>query len=432
MYDASPSPWTGQSAWSDQAHPLRRVTFAALDLHWQHAFFVANQVQTREGLKRFEGLSTSQEELLAPPHSRNSLSSSIFGMSSKEPDLERADGASKTPQIQLGTSSSTPKGADGTKRRASKQRPQSTNRRHSQQRPLSRLAPPHHDPNAVPPKLVKLRTVIGISTPDSLLALSSSDLKQRPGANLGIYARIIKQEQIARYEFYFAASLINTCYAGQIVVAAALTALGASSSSHVVITVLGALNTVIAGMLTYLKGQGLPNRLRQYWNSLRKCREFIEEKERQCAAEGWGEDGQEGMDIDHEIDVIIKMYHDVRQTAEDNTPDTYLPMSGNSAAVLNQHKPAGNDRKGSSVVPYPVDDKLDEQTEDEHDDVDSEDENPAPKTSPGASTSDAAKKSGPEAQPSPPAAPTPTPTQASAPTTSQAPANGAATQPATK
>lgn len=267
-----------------------------------------------------QGLSTSQEELLAPPHSRNSLSSSIFGMSSKEPDLERADGASKTPQIQLGTSSSTPKGADGTKRRASKQRPQSTNRRHSQQRPLSRLAPPHHDPNAVPPKLVKLRTVIGISTPDSLLALSSSDLKQRPGANLGIYARIIKQEQIARYEFYFAASLINTCYAGQIVVAAALTALGASSSSHVVITVLGALNTVIAGMLTYLKGQGLPNRLRQYWNSLRKCREFIEEKERQCAAEGWGEDGQEGMDIDHEIDVIIKMYHDVRQTAEGTFP----------------------------------------------------------------------------------------------------------------
>ncbi|KAL9588529.1 MAG: hypothetical protein Q9203_002671 [Teloschistes exilis] len=378
-----------------------------------------------------QGLSTSQEELLAPPTSRTSLASSIFGMSSKEPDLERADEASKIPHIQLGASSSTPKAADGTKRRASKQRPQSTHRRHSQQRPLSRLAPPQHDPNAVPPKLVKLRTVIGISTPESL-ALSSSAPQQRPGANLGIYARIIKQEQIARYEFYFAASLINTCYFGQIIVAAALTALGASSSSHVVITVLGALNTVIAGMLTYLKGQGLPNRLRQYWNSLRKCREFIEEKERQCAAEGWGEDGKDGIDIDHEIDIIIKMYHDVRQTAEDNTPDTYLPMQGNSAAALNQPKPPGSDRSGLSVVPYPEDDKLDEQTEDEHDDVDSEDENPAPKPLPDASTSDAAKKKqAPEAQPSP-VAPTPTPTQAPAPTTSQAPANGAATQPTTK
>ncbi|KAL8666402.1 MAG: hypothetical protein Q9202_001425 [Teloschistes flavicans] len=341
-------------------------------------------------------------------------------MPSAEPDLERADGAMKIPQNQLGTSLSTPKTADGTKRRASKQRPQSTHRHHSQQRPLSRLAPPHHDPNAIPPKLVKLRTVIGISTPESL-ALSSTSPPKRPGANLGIYARIIKQEQIARYEFYFAASVINTCYFGQIVVAAALTALGASSSSHVVITVLGAINTVIAGILTYLKGQGLPNRLRQYWNSLRKCREFIEEKERECAAEGWGEDDTEGMDIDHEISVIIKMYHDVRQTAEDNTPDTYLPMHGTSATALNQPKPSGDDKKGLSTVAYPEDDELDEQTEDDGSDGDSGDENAVPKPSPV-----------PNAQLSPTVAPTPTPSQGPAPTTNQPPANGAATQPATK
>ncbi|KAL8690486.1 MAG: hypothetical protein Q9218_004076 [Villophora microphyllina] len=370
-----------------------------------------------------EGINSSQEELLAPRPSRISFSSSIFGMQSPEPDLERADGALKVPQNPFAPTSPTGKPADAPKRRASKQQSQN---RHSQQRPLGRLAPPHHDPNAIPPKLVKLRTVIGISTPDSIASSSSSPLT-RPGPNLGIYARIIKEEQNARYQFYFAASVINISYFGQIVVAAALTALGASSSSHVAITVLAAVNTVIAGILTYLKGQGLPNRLRQYWNGLRKCREFIEEKERECAAEGWGDDGEKGMDVEHEIEVIIKMYHDVRQTAEDNIPDTYLPMQGNSANILNRFQPGkgsaaatGDDKahlSGSGSVRYPEDDEIDERSDAEHSAAESGDESPAPKTKPV-----------PESPASPTIPPAPAPTPAPAMMSPQAQGNGSATK----
>ncbi|KAI4178998.1 MAG: hypothetical protein LQ346_007298 [Caloplaca aetnensis] len=353
-------------------------------------------------------------------------------MSATEPDLERGDGALKVPANHFALPSPALKPitpmANGKPQQqriepplmnGSKPHPQSQarHRRQSQHHFSTKLT---HDPNAIPPKLHKLRTIIGISTPSSLATTkSSSSVKNpfaRPAPNLGIYARIVAEERSARFQFYFAASVINTCYFGQIVVAAALTALGASGASNIAITVLGATNTVIAGILTYLKGQGLPNRLRMYWNGLRKCREFIEDKERECAAEGWGdgiEEGSEGMDVEREIDTIVKMYHDVRQTAEgkiltpldrkpqnpslhlsppflstatiilalrtpltpatlaqtDNTPDTYLPGQGNSASPSGKsgaHPSSGIvTGAGAAVTPngsvrYPEDDDYDE------------------------------------------------------------------------
>ncbi|KAI4124374.1 MAG: hypothetical protein LQ338_004832 [Usnochroma carphineum] len=311
-------------------------------------------------------------------------------MSIPEPDLERGHGRLKVPANPFAPSSppsqlTTPANGMPQQHRTgnplmndTKPQPQSLSRnRRSQHIHPSKIA---HDPDAVPPKLQKLRTVIGISTPEALAATSKNPFA-RPAPNLGIYARIVAEEKVARFQFYFAASVINTCYFGQIVVAAALTALGASSSSHVAITVLGATNTVIAGILTYLKGQGLPNRLRMYWNGLRKCREFIEEKERECAAEGGGWDGElpsdsHSMDVEREIEVIVRMYHDVRQTAE----DTYLPMQGHSAHLLasragpgpNNSTPGVEKPTGSAngSIRYPEDEIYDSDHDDEHHDDD--------------------------------------------------------------
>ncbi|KAL8762439.1 MAG: hypothetical protein Q9184_001567 [Pyrenodesmia sp. 2 TL-2023] len=333
-------------------------------------------------------------------------------MSAPEPDLERGDSALKVPANPYALP---PPSLQSTKPTAnakpqhsplngSKPSPQSPprRRRQSQHRPLSKLT---HDPNAVPPKLQKLRTIIGISTPESLAASpSSKNPFARPAPNLGIYARIVAEERTARFQFYFAASVINTCYFMQIVVAAALTALGASSASNIAITVLGATNTVIAGILTYLKGQGLPNRLRMYWNGLRKCREYIEEKERECAAEGWSGEGEEAsMDVEKEIETIVKMYHDVRQTAEDNTPDTYLPMQGNSASLLARAKSTVAATPNGSVR-YPGDDD-EEDEEDVHPDRD-DDHGPRMSSPPLAASkpAEAPKANGPEATATMPAA----------------------------
>lgn len=62
--------------------------------------------------------------------------------------------------------------------------------------------------------------------------------------------------------------MINACYFLQIIVAAALTAMGAAGTSSQAITAFGAINTIIAGFLTFLKGSGLPGRLKYYGNEV--------------------------------------------------------------------------------------------------------------------------------------------------------------------
>ena len=63
-----------------------------------------------------------------------------------------------------------------------------------------------------------------------------------------------------------------------------LTALGPSAAEHTrAITVLGAVNTVVAGILALIKGRGLPERLRRDELEFRRCQDWIEETERLIA-----------------------------------------------------------------------------------------------------------------------------------------------------
>ena len=177
-----------------------------------------------------------------------------------------------------------------------------------------------------PPKLVKFRHMTGIDTPIVL----HNKTPNRPAKNLGIYARIVSEERKATYQYYTVSFLINFSFMSQIVVAATLTALGASNGSRLWITILGSINTVIAGVQTYLKGQGLPNRIKQYQFGLRKLREFLEDRERDFS------DKSCPLNVDKVIADVSAMYQAVRQTAEDNTPDTYLPMEGAGKKLLGQ------------------------------------------------------------------------------------------------
>ena len=177
-----------------------------------------------------------------------------------------------------------------------------------------------------PPKLVKFRNLTGIDTPANII----KDYRQRPAKNVGIYSRVVSEERKTQVQYYFMASIIEASFLSQIVVAATLTALGAADASYIAITILGSVNTVIAGIQTYLKGQGLPNRLRQYEFGLRKLREYIEDRERDFSHADCP------LNVDHEIADIAAMYKAVRQTAEDNTPDNYLPMAGAGKKLLGE------------------------------------------------------------------------------------------------
>lgn len=169
-------------------------------------------------------------------------------------------------------------------------------------------------------RLQLFRDLVGIHP----LPMKESGHK-RPAPNVGTYKRLVETLSKRRLEYYFTASFINICLFGQIVVAAALTALGAAAGSHVLITILGSVNTVIAGVMTYLKGQGLPDRLLEDANGLRRVREYLEQVERQLMAE------DSTLDVEAEARIIYDMYNQVRKNAENNVPSNWKSLDTSQA-----------------------------------------------------------------------------------------------------
>ncbi|KAF2866652.1 hypothetical protein BDV95DRAFT_441167, partial [Massariosphaeria phaeospora] len=165
-----------------------------------------------------------------------------------------------------------------------------------------------------PDNLATFRHMVGIHSTRSFVPttaipdLSHNNLhfEGRAAPNLGIYNRVVHREQQAKRGYKFSSILINTCLGTQVIVAAALTAMGAANTNHVSITAFGAINTVIAGILTYLKGSGLPNRIRYYENEWKKVREFIEQRERDFSRPDCT------LDVHDVIHVIEAMYEEVK------------------------------------------------------------------------------------------------------------------------
>ncbi|KAI4868660.1 hypothetical protein F4820DRAFT_101192 [Hypoxylon rubiginosum] len=171
--------------------------------------------------------------------------------------------------------------------------------------------------------LVLFRLMVGISTSPYLGYSQSSPVGTRPAANIGIYSRVVYAEQKAKDSFKVFSILINACYFLQIVVAASITAMGAAGVSHGAVTAFGAINTIIAGLLTFLKGSGLPGRLKYYGNEWKKIREFIEQRERDFSRAGCT------LDVFEVVAAVDRMYNNTKQEIEMNTPDNYTSVTGN-------------------------------------------------------------------------------------------------------
>ncbi|KAK9425364.1 hypothetical protein SUNI508_13100 [Seiridium unicorne] len=127
--------------------------------------------------------------------------------------------------------------------------------------------------------------------------------QSRPAPNIGIYARVIYAEKKLKDSFKIFSLLINCCYFLQIVVAAAVIALGAASANHNAITAFGAMNTIMAGLLTFAK-----------------------EREFAC------EDCE--LNVYEVVDAVQLMYENVEQEVQINTPDSYTSIT--HAALMAQ------------------------------------------------------------------------------------------------
>jgi hypothetical protein len=160
---------------------------------------------------------------------------------------------------------------------------------------------PQHD------KLLVFRALTGI---DTVPALTRAGHSARTAPNLGIYTRVVRAEQHCGWTYHVVSLLINICLGVQIVVAAILTALGAADGPHAAVTAFGAINTIIAAILTYVKGSGLPDRLKYHKDEWKQVREYIEQREREFCLIDCSLDAQE------EIMIVEEMYKSVKARLE--------------------------------------------------------------------------------------------------------------------
>ncbi|KAJ9130820.1 hypothetical protein NKR23_g12018 [Pleurostoma richardsiae] len=164
--------------------------------------------------------------------------------------------------------------------------------------------------------------MLGITTSPSLGFSAHGLHGTRPASNIGLYARVVQSEQKSKNSFKVFSAVINACYFLQIIVAAALTALGAANANNKAITAFGAINTVIAGFLTFLKGSGLPGRLKYFGSEWKKIREYIEQRERDFSRQGCT------LNVHEVVNTIEQMYANTKREIEMNTPDSYNSIEG--------------------------------------------------------------------------------------------------------
>jgi len=150
-----------------------------------------------------------------------------------------------------------------------------------------------------------------------------------------LYGRAIRQLNSQRFTYYATASLSNTLLLSQVVLGAALTALGASESSHILITVFGALNTIIAGVVAYLKSRGQPMRARMYRDDLERVVDEIENSETMWLGISRGIHGYDEIDTDeHQVTVrsevarLTRLFDRAVRNNSLNNPDMYMAGAG--------------------------------------------------------------------------------------------------------
>lgn len=148
-----------------------------------------------------------------------------------------------------------------------------------------------------------------------------------------LYGRTVSQLSSQRLAYNFSAALNNTLLLSQVILGAVLTALGASASSHILITVFGVMNTIIAGLVAYLKSRGQPMRARMYRDDLERLVDEIENSEVMWRGISDGIHGYDEIDTDEvtvrsEVARLTRLYERAIRLNGMNNPDMYMAGAG--------------------------------------------------------------------------------------------------------
>ncbi|KAJ0137390.1 hypothetical protein CTA2_2049, partial [Colletotrichum tanaceti] len=159
-------------------------------------------------------------------------------------------------------------------------------------------------------------------------------------AALGIYADAIAAHRRARALRILATVVVYACHAAQLLAGAALTSMGPSAGVHRFgITALGGVNTVVAGVLAWMKGRGVPDAMRADEAGFRRLRDWIEETEALVAL---GAVGGTRDEIGELVAEAFRRWHVANDGGRDGRSGEYLREE--SGHIGGTHR--GSRRKG--------------------------------------------------------------------------------------
>ncbi|KAK3634649.1 hypothetical protein LTR22_019542 [Elasticomyces elasticus] len=173
-----------------------------------------------------------------------------------------------------------------------------------------------------------------------------------------LYYRATRHRRNQGATYVLTATLTNTLLLAQIVLGAALTGLGASDSSRVLITVFGALNTVIAGLIAFLRSRGQPVRARMFRDELDRIVNEIENSAVMWHGVSKNVHGYSDIDTNDSVTVrsevarLTRLYDRALKNSTINDPDNFAAgMSGDPYSAALRTRPG---QPGQPALPPAV------------------------------------------------------------------------------
>jgi hypothetical protein len=198
--------------------------------------------------------------------------------------------------------------------------------------------------------LIIFRKAVGINYSKSHADFSTLEDGRKTAT--GIYKMVIDAQVKKHIQHDFVTALMYFFYLAQIVIGAALTALGPSAPQYTVpITLLGAFNTVIAGVLALIKGSGQPQRLSKDQMGYRKLQDWIEETEALLSV---GVIGRDRREVGMLVEVAFKRYNAAKADEENNRPDMYVNQPMESLGNRRSSDSLGNKPAPAAAAQEPT------------------------------------------------------------------------------
>ncbi|KAJ5462390.1 hypothetical protein N7530_010595 [Penicillium desertorum] len=140
--------------------------------------------------------------------------------------------------------------------------------------------------------------------------------------------------------------VFNVLAVVQFAVRATITALGPLANKHMLaITILGALNTIVAGILVLMKGRGLPQRLRNDIAEISKVLTFIDNTGIRLK---YSDNDHPNSEVMRLIDEALGRYITMCEIIERNQPDSYA--SGNISQNQANNEPLERADKKNKIL----------------------------------------------------------------------------------